>query len=150
MSVQQGNVVADQCSQLVSLAVQLKMSHDLAATFVDRYTVFPEEMASAYAWELTMIRAVLDRHGVICPDTTLQVGCFTGLPDQERYARLQHRGFAGRAAALEVVSEMLGETVAMVDSTLPRLHTPDVREAYLQLYAAAMRQGRLVQAWARR
>ncbi|GIF01745.1 hypothetical protein [Paractinoplanes rishiriensis] len=150
MSVRESVFVSDQRLQLISLTVQVKMSHDLTAAFLERYTVFPEEMLSAYARELVMIRAVLDRHGLVCLDGTLHAGRFTGQPDQERYARLLRRGFANRAAALDVVSEMLGETVAMIDSALPHLRTPDVRQAYLQLYAASMRQCRLLQAWARR
>jgi hypothetical protein len=150
MRVQDRHVVSDQLSPLISLAVQLKMARDLAAAFADRYAVFPGDLVSAATRELAVIRAVLEVHGVRCPDATLRAGRFTGPPDQERYDRLLRRGFASRAAALDVVSEMLGETVAVVDAALPRVRTPDVRQTYLQLYAATLRQGRLVQAWARR
>jgi hypothetical protein len=132
---------------VVAVAVQLKMTHDLLAAFADRYSVFPGELSAAHARELAAVRAVLDRYDLVDRSARLGPGVFADERTQLRFDHLLRRGNMNRSAAVNVVSEMLGATVAMVDVALPHMRAPDVRQVYLQLYATTLRQGRLVQAW---
>jgi hypothetical protein len=139
-----------QRAHLVAVAVQLKAAHDVVAGYAGRYSVFPEELSAALARELAAIRALLDRYHLIDRNARLASGRFADEQTQIRFDHLVCRGNTDRSAAIDVVSEMLGTTVAMIDVALPKVRAPDVRQVYLQLYTTTLRQGRLMQAWSAR
>lgn len=96
------------------------------------------------------IRALLARHGLADRNARLGPGSFADSHTQVRYDHLMRRGCIDRLAAVDVVSEMLGATVTLIDAALPRMPAPDVRQIYVQLCATTLRQSLLVQAWSLR
>jgi hypothetical protein len=145
-----GDLDPAQRAHLAGLAGRLRMLHDLAATFADRYTAFPAQLTWANTRELAAVRELLGRYRLADRDAGLGPGHFTSREDQNRYDRLSRRGSTGRAMALGVLADLLEELETAIDAVLPRLTAADVRHVYLHLYVATVRQRGLVQAWCTR
>ncbi|SNY59127.1 DUF2202 domain-containing protein [Paractinoplanes atraurantiacus] len=145
-----GTLTLDQRADLRRIARRLKTSHDLAVAFAGRYAAFPGQLAGAELRELTAVRQLLARYGLSDPDGGREIGRFTDAAAQSRYEELLGRGSAGRGAALRLLAQLAGETAGTVASALARMTAPDVRHAYTQLHAAAVRQAQYLQAWASR
>ena len=141
-----GTLDVAQRAQLHALVTRIKLVHDLVAAFADRYDPFPAELAPEQTRELAALRLLLDRYGVTDAPAALGTGRFGDPGLRHDYERLLRLGGTGREAALQVIAELLRETIAV----LPDVRAPDVHNVIFQLHAATLRQLRLIQAWSRR
>ncbi|PRY21603.1 carboxylate-amine ligase [Pseudosporangium ferrugineum] len=125
---------AGQGAHLAALAVQLQTLHDLGVAFG-----VPGELVAAQARELAAVRDALRRYGRAVPAGP---GRFADAGDQRRFDHLLRQGATDRSAALDVLHQTLAGILAVVDAALPRPDAAGVREMYLDLYAATLRQSR--------
>lgn len=137
-------------ARLAELTERLRLAHDLALAFADRYAAFPVEFTGTQVREVTELRALLDRY----PRDTWPAGLSARLPGrfadpaiQRDFDRLAEQGRAGRAGAVRALTDALFRVRCLLDRPPAQSHAPDVHDAYRQLLAATARQLRAVQVW---
>jgi hypothetical protein len=142
-----GSLDLDQRACLTELAERVRAVHDLVLVWADRYAVFPVDFAAAQTREVATLGALLRRYGLPDPGAGERHGRFATMSVQSDYDRLLAQGDGGRAAALAAVIEALRQVLAIIDLALPHMRAPDVRQAYVQLYTATLRQLDAVREW---
>lgn len=142
-----GTLTLTERARLAELTERLRLAHDLAIAFADRYAAFPVEFAGAQVREVTLLRTLLDRYRCEAGAATWTPGRFADPAIQREFDRLNGQGRTGRAGAVRSLTEALFRVRCLLDRPPARPLAPDVHDAYRELLAATARQLRAVQVW---
>jgi hypothetical protein len=129
ITAEQGTLSGEQKSALTSMAQEEKLTHDLYATFADRYdAVVFEHIAASESRHLAAVRLMLQRYDITDPTSGCPAGTFTDPAVQESFDKLVKQGEVSLPAALAVGQQVERDDVADLATALDRLDAPDVEQ----------------------
>ena len=139
-----GTLTASQRTELVRLAEEEKLNHDLYAAFAKAYDlpVF-EHLAVAEANHLQALRTLMDRYGIADPTA----GVFASATVQAAYDRLLAQGKTGQQAALGAARTVENNAIARYGAAIDGLNAPAAERVYSNLRAAETRHLAAINTW---
>jgi hypothetical protein len=143
-----GALTAAQRTELVRLAEEEKLNHDLYAALAKAYglPVF-ENLAVAEANHLQALRTLMDRYGVADPTAGKAAGVFASATVQAAYDRLLAQGKTSQQAALGAAQTVEKNAIARYGDALGGLNAPAAERVYTNLRAAETRHLAAINTW---
>jgi hypothetical protein len=143
-----GVLTAAQRAELVSLAENEKLAHDLYAQFAKVYglRVF-SNLAAAEASHLHALRMLMTRYGITDPTAGQAAGTFSTASVQASYDRLLATGRGGEHAALTVAQGLEQQAISRYGDALSGLTAPDATKVLQNLKTAEARHLAAVGNW---
>lgn len=137
-----GTLTDEQVAQLVFMANEEKLAHDVYTALADLYAmpVF-ENIAAAEAQHLAAVEVVLVRYGVEDATTELPLGEFTDDTIAGLYAELLEQGSQSLDEAIAVGVFIEEDDIAALEGAMAGLEesAPDVHNMYSNLLAGSQR-----------
>lgn len=136
-----GTLTASQRAELVSMALNEKLTHDLYAQFYQAYhlRVF-DNVAAAENNHLQALRTLMARYGITDPTAGQPAGNFGASSSaQATYDRLLSQGKASEQAALNVASGLENDAISSYGTALNGLSAQDAVQVLQNLKAAETR-----------
>lgn len=143
-----GSLTVSQRTELLRLAEDEKLAHDLYTAFAQAYDlpVF-ENLAVAEANHLQALRTLMDRYGVTDPTAGKAAGVFASATVQAAYDQLRVQGKASRQAALEAARTVERNAIASYGDAVIGLNAPAAERAYANLQVAENRHLAAINTW---
>lgn len=148
--VASGTLTQGQRTELATMAVNEKLSHDLYAAFAKTYNlpVF-DRLAAAEENHLQALRTLMGRYGVTDPTAGKAVGVFGSASAQAAYDRLLAQGKTGQQAALKVAQGLERQAIARYGGAVSGLNAPAAERVYSNLRTAETRHLAAISNWIR-
>lgn len=143
-----GTLTATQRDQLVLLAEQEKLSHDLYTAFAQAYDlpVF-DNLAAAEANHLQALRTLMERYGVTDPTADMAPGVFASKTMTADYLQLLAQGKTSQDAALAAARTVETDAITSYGDALDGLSAPAATQVYTNLRAAENRHLDVIGTW---
>ena len=135
-----GTLTADQKAELLGMADEEKLAHDVYVALAARYPALTQfsRIAQAEAQHQTAVRFLLDRYGIEDTTAGLPAGDFVSADFDRLYDTLLD-GADTAAAALAVGVQIEKADIADLKEALTSVTAPDVTQVYTNLLAGSER-----------
>jgi hypothetical protein len=143
-----GTLTASQRAELVSMAQNEKLAHDLYAQFYRAYHLrLFDNLGTAEASHLQALRTLMARYGITDPTAGQAAGHFSTPAAQAAYGRLLAQGKTSQQAALTVARNLERDAIARCTTALNGVTAPDALQVMLNVKAAETRHLAAIGNW---
>jgi hypothetical protein len=150
-NVPSGTLSEPQKTNLVAMAQEEKLAHDLYVAFGEKYpAVIFDRIAASETQHLTVVRTLLSRYSLTDPTANMAAGKFSDPTVQATYDRLLALGSVDVSAALKVGQQVERTDIADLRAALAGLTAPDVEQVYTHLLNASQHHLAAFERWSTR
>ncbi len=143
-----GSLTVSERTELLRLAEEEKLAHDLYTAFAQAYdTPVFENLAVGELNHLQALRTLMDRYGVTDPTAGKAAGVFASATVQAAYDQLLAQGKTSQHAALEAAQTVEKNAIADYGDAVDGLSAPAAERAYANLLDAENRHLAAINTW---